>query len=227
MRKLLTMCACVLAIAAAVPAAETRCTEKGLSIDTGDGGVWVLGYPRLLDPVDVGSGPEQITVKPDGSGAAMSYAPSGKLTFNLQADGSWLVHVWDIPAPVVKFSFGSRVAPERIADGVRWAADDAPVQDVPKTKDKLHLYQGNPRKFSLLYKDGGFALLYPIKTWTVLDDQRLWGKDFVGLGCIYYFPNKKHVPEISWTFSIGKPDAALPATRPAMLPTSRPANGLW
>jgi len=221
----LALCACVMAVAATAPAADTRCTDKGLSIDAGDGGVWTLSYPRLLDPVDKGSGPEQITVKPDGSGASMTYAPSGQLTIDQQRDGSWLVHVWDIPEPVVKFSFGYRIAPERIAQGVSWSADDAAAQDVPKTKDQVHLYQGNPRKFSLLYNGAGFALLYPIKTWTVLDDQRVWGKDFVGLGCIYYFPNKKHVPEISWTFSVGKPDAAMPATRPAMvMPTTQPTK---
>ena len=68
----------------------------------------------------------------------------------------------------------------------------------------------------MLSPGGGFAVLYPIKTWTVLDDHRLWGQDYVGLGCIYYFPGKKHVSEISWTFSVARPDAAMPATRPPM-----------
>ncbi len=194
----------LLALPAAGDALTVTATAKGISIDAGAAGVYVMSYPSLRNPMDGGAtpAPDQVTLKPDGSGATLTYKPSGKATLDRQPDGSWLYHFTDIPADRVKFSFGTHLPLTLAAAGATWSFDGTPPATFPKDKGALNLYQGNPKVFVFTNNQAGFVLSYPQKTWTTFNDQRVWGKDFFGYGQIFYFPNKKHVSEISYRFKI-------------------------
>jgi hypothetical protein len=203
---------------AAPPAAPTTgftvmATPKGILIAAGDAGVYVMSYPRLLNPVDGGAtpAPDQITLKPDGTGATLTYKPSGTATLDKQPDGSWLYHFTDIPGDRIKFAFGTRF-PKTNADGeTTWSFDGAPPTPFPESAGEVNLYQGNPKTFALAKGRSGFTITYPKQTWVVLTDQRVWGKDFFGYIDFLYFPKKQHVPEISYAFRIDDLSTALAA----------------
>jgi hypothetical protein len=210
--RLLPFTLCLFALPLAADAVAVTATANGISIDAGAAGVYVMSYPTLRNPNDGGAtpAPDQVIVKPDGSGATLIYKPSGKATLDRQPDGSWLYHFTEIPEDRVKFAFGIHLPLTLSAAGATWSFDGAPPKTFPKDKGALVLYQGNPKTFVFTHNQAGFVLSYPTATWTMLTDQRSWGKDFFGYGQILYFPKKKHVPEISYSFKVA--DLSAPTT---------------
>jgi hypothetical protein len=193
--------------------AGVQATKDGLSIDTGAGGIYVIPYPHLVNPGDKGLLPENIVVKPDGTGMTATYQPTGKLDLGKQPDGSWLFHFTQIPSDRMKFSFSITLPLELAGQGATWSFDGADAKTFPADKGPLAIYHGFPKTFSLLKNGAGFTFTYPQKTWTQLMDLRSWGQKIFKLGEIYYFPGKKTAPEISYTLKIDVTPAAAPAAK--------------
>lgn len=199
-------------------AGEVKLTPTGFAIDTGPAGIHTMRYPALLNPGDGRLKPENITIKEDGSGATMTYSPSGKLVISKQADDSWFFRFTEIPADRVKFAFSVPLPLSAIETGALWSFDGKPGQPFPADKGKrATLHTINPSLFVFQQGAAGFTLTYinQRKTFTMLSDQRVWGNQFFLLGHILYFPGKKHVPEIDYSLKI---DASLPAAPAAPAP---------
>ena len=186
----------------AVQAGEVKLTPQGLAIHADAAGIHTLSYPRLLTGNDQGLTPENITIKVDGSGATMTYSPSGRLVIDRQADGGWLFHFTEIPPDRVKFCFGIDFPVAVIDEGAMWAFDGEPPKPFSAVKDQVRLHIANPARFVFQEGKAGFAITYPQKTFTTLADQRVWGKKFFSLGHIFYFPGKKTVPEIDYSIKL-------------------------
>ncbi len=198
-------------------ALTVEATATGLSIDAGVAGTYLWSYPRLLTPPDQALKTDQVVVKPDGTGAVVTYKPGGKLALDKQPDGSWLYHLSDIPPDRVKFTFGFKLPLQLADEGATWCFDGQTPQPFPKQKGSLYIFQGIARNFVLRSHQAGFAIIFPQKIWTMLTDQRVWGMDHFGYGQVVFFPGKKTIPEISYTFKV-MDLSALPS--PAPVPTT-------
>ncbi|MDF3057974.1 MAG: hypothetical protein K0R17_2189 [Rariglobus sp.] len=201
-------------------AGDVKLTPTGFAIDANAAGVYVMKYPALLNPNDGGLKPENITIKEDGSGATMTYSPSGKLVISKQADGSWSFHFTEIPPDRVKFAFSLPFSLSVIEQGARWSFDGQPAKPFPASKGEVRLKTISPSSFVFQQGAAGFTLTYinQRKTFTMLGDNRVYGKAFFSLGHILYFPGKKHVPEIDYSIKIdgSLPAAPTPAPSPAV-----------
>ena len=182
---------------------DVRATPEGISIDAGAAGTYRMTYPRLMTMRNEALNPENITIKPDGSGATMTFTPGGKLTIDKQADGSWTYHMSEIPSDRTKCYLGDILLPGQVSnEGVTWAYDHVSPVTFPKDKGQPILLHGVVKTFVLKKNQAGFVISYPQKTWVDLMDRRAPGKDHFVLGNVFNFPGKKTIPEISYSFKI-------------------------
>jgi len=182
---------------------EVKATPEGLSIDAGAAGTYVMTYPRLMTMRNEALNPENITIKPDGSGAAMTYTPSGKMEIDKQPDGTWTYHISGIPSDRMKCYIGDLLLPVQISDeGATWSYDRFLPVPFPKDKGQAILLHGVIKTFVFKKNQTGFEISYPQKTWVDVMDRRLSGKDNFVVGNVFNFPGKVTIPEITYSFKI-------------------------
>ena len=195
-------------------ARDVALTPEGFRIPIGEGDPYILNYPFLLNANDSGLKAQNITVAPDGKSVSMTYAPSGRCTIERKSETEWAFHITEIPVDRVKFGFGMKL-PLSLAQEVACVQpNDKPLIVLPEApeKDKITLYNGNPKWVKLTRPSGGVVFQYPRTTWTMLRDHRPWGQKYFRLDHILYFPGKKNVPEINYTLIIADPASVTEST---------------
>jgi len=187
-------------------------TDKGVKVDEGPSGAFVIEYPMLGNDAHA-EVHKLIEKNTDGGKAVLKYEGGGQITVEING-GNIKYTFASMPADVTSFTTNSLVSFDYSTGGT-WAVDGGAETAFPKDKpDKPHLFQGTTAKATLKDPQGTKVTFgFPSYTYFELQDNREWNWKIFAWKA--HTPFDANNPVYQYTVAQGDAAAAPGAKAPA------------
>ena len=166
----------LLALAAAVQAAPAPLSidPKGIAINAGPAGRFILQNPVLVLPDGQELKPKW-TALPEGGGGTLRYEGAPDIAVTVANGAVTYKHTLGPgEAKLLKFV---TIIPLSFNQGGKYIIDDMPPVDIPQDKNSQFLQHGESERFGLVSPSGaGLVFEVPV-SWQGLQDNRTWNWD--------------------------------------------------